>query len=173
MFSVATSTAVERAFRSLTGWTNREGQGLPTIAAKHVYASFKVAAARWRKRCGRTSASGLGRLRPAWVKTHNRGFKGTGYHLFCQGKPGTSVWSGARREWMEITRDVRAKCNARAQHMRDTAKAGASPLEQFLTDATAPDVEDGPWQLSSLNSPFCVRSDVVRRFVEHSTFPTG
>ena len=94
MRSVVTSTAVERAFRSLTGWTNSEGQGLPTIAAKHVYASFKAAAARWRKRCGRTSASGLGRLRPAWVKTHNRGFKRIGYHLFCQGKPGSSVWSG-------------------------------------------------------------------------------
>ena len=94
MRSVVTSTAVERAFRSLTGWTNREGQGLPTIAAKHVYASFKAVASRWHKRCGRTSASGLGRLRPAWVKTHNRGFKRTGYHLFCQGKSGTSVWSG-------------------------------------------------------------------------------
>ena len=71
---------------------------------------------------------------------------------------------------MESTREVRAKFNARAQHMRDTAKAGASPLEQFLTDATAPDVEDGPWQLSSLNSPFCMHSDVVRRFMEHSNF---
>ena len=71
---------------------------------------------------------------------------------------------------MESTRKVRAKFNARAQHMRGTAKAGATPLEQFLTEATALDVEDGPWQLSSLNSPFSMHSYVVRRFMEHPNF---
>ena len=122
-------------------------------------------------------ASDVAELRPLALAGSDRhgsthtivAFKELGIICVARGSLVHQCGQGTRREWMESTREVRAKFNARAQHMRDTAKAGATPLEQFLTDATAPDVEDGPWQLSFLNGPLCVHSDVVRRFMEHST----
>ena len=101
-------------------------------------------------------------LRPlAWAGSDRYGsthtivaLKELGIICFARGSLVHQCGQGTCREWMGSTRAVRAKFNARAQHMRDTAKAGVTPLEQFLTEATAPDVEDGPWQSSSLNRSF-------------------
>ena len=45
---VVTSTFVERVFKDLTSWSNKNGQKLPSVGAKHVNAHFDAHVKRWR-----------------------------------------------------------------------------------------------------------------------------
>ena len=168
---VVTSTFVERLFKDLTNWTSRTPQGLATVAAKHVQHVFGKSVSRWRaglRPCGKgVPASGLvarPRSRPHWVKPLNRGAKTTGYHLFQRGKSTEDLFNGVTlNAWASLEDGERESFNAQAERARILARVEPGPLDTHLNDVQSPELEAGPWNLSSQSGEFVIAPSCIER----------
>ena len=112
------STYVERIFKYLINWS-KEPQGVETVAAKHVYTSFKGATTRWREQNEFGSLESPAKSRPPWTKTANPGVSVTGLHLFQRGRSKDEIISGlVKQEWKDAPEALRVDFRTRAMSRR-------------------------------------------------------
>ena len=146
--AVATSTYIERDFAQLSAVSRRSGQGIASLAAKHMSETLRRMVEREKRRANLPPVSF--RRRPSWVKPHRRGCRLTGMHLFQkQMCPGASL-AESQAAWGSLSPAEQEPWLRRARGRRAIAAVAAASEQQLVS----PEAGSGPWALWDLGEGF-------------------
>ena len=103
------------------------------------------------------------------MKTHSKGAKTTGLHVFSRGK---AFSRAVHEEWQASTEEQKEYCNRKAEQERLLATVADTPLDNYLESVSTQEPAAGPWQLCGASGRFAVHPSIVKEKMQEGRMKT-